>query len=237
MNPRGLEGGAGRLGSAWWRRGPLITPDANTVAHVIWRNGALVDTKGNSWTMNGTVPQVASSGSTPPSAGPYTGVNFYSLGAGADVLDFAGGTFSAAVVGQITSLPASSAPLIDNGAPVSSGWLFHLNNTGTVLVACYNGGAFSTSTANAVVAGQTFVAFAGMTAGTLYAKLNGGVMTSAAGTMTTPTTVVAALGWSAATSRNYTGTIYEAWASTTAPSDALFTTILGQVNSRLRRSL
>ena len=39
--------------------GALIPDDANTVAHVYWNGTALVDSKGNSWTMTGTVPQVA----------------------------------------------------------------------------------------------------------------------------------------------------------------------------------
>ena len=86
-----------------WRKDPLFSDDANTVAHLYWRNGGLFDSKSNSWSMNGTVPQVASSGKVPPGAGPFSDANFYSLGAGNDVLDFAS-DFYGVIVWQPASI-------------------------------------------------------------------------------------------------------------------------------------
>src|SRR5574340_1492774 len=91
------DGGAAAAAMLLAQRQPLIPDDAGTVSHVVFNGSSLVDRFGNSWTQNGTVPQVARSGRTPAGAGPFSDANYYSLGTGSDVLDFAG-DFSACIV-------------------------------------------------------------------------------------------------------------------------------------------
>lgn len=64
----------------WKKLGLLIPEDAATVAHIYFDGAKLNDTKGNTWTQVGTVPQVAKSGAVPAGAGPFSGSNYYSAG-------------------------------------------------------------------------------------------------------------------------------------------------------------
>lgn len=225
----------GRMGTAWWRRGPLITPDANTVAHVIWRNGALVDLLGNSWTMNGTVPQVASSGATPPGAGPFSDANNYSLGAGADVLDFAG-DFSGFVVFVPATLVGVQA-LIANGSTASGTGFQAYTSTATLNIGIWNPGFAATTAGGSAVAGAVNVACFGIGGGQRRVKLNLGSIGGAASAMATPVTVPARIGRAEAAGQPATGlSILEAMFTSSAATDASFTAVVSAVFSRLKRS-
>lgn len=221
------------LPGPWWRRGPLIDEDANCVAHVVWRDGALVDLKGNSWTQNGTVPQTVPNGRRPPGAGPFSGVNYYSLGAGADVLDFAGGTFTVVVVGTGAPSPQFA---FTNAAIGSTGYTIGATTGQVGLFALWPSFA-QVATVNAMSVGNPFVMCGGRDGGasTIYGKLNLGAVLTASSAYTAPTGSAALLGGGAGNA--WTGALWEFYATTTAPSDALFTSITRAVASRLRVSL
>lgn len=240
MRPRigswGLSKAIPSNDAPWWRSGPLITPDANAVAHIIWRNGALVDTKGNSWTQSGTVPQVADSGFIPPGAGPFSTSNYYTLGSGADAVDLGGGTWTIGVVARLTSLPASSAPVLSNATLSTEGYLIQMTSAGLAQQVAYNGTGNSAVSANAVTAGQFIVGCFGRDAGTSYVKLNGGVKASAAAGFTAGSTSVATIGLIASLSRAFNGTIYEIYVTSSAPSDALLDSMQSQVYVRTKQA-
>ena len=233
---RGINPGA--LGVPWWRRGPLITEDANCVAHVIWRNGSLIDLKGNSWTMAGTVPQVPESGSVPPGAGPFSIANYYKLGTGVDVLDFAGGTFSLVVIGKMSADP--STVIAGNTDVATAGWNLQTATANTFSFRQF-GPAVQVTSGNTAPTGSLFVGCGGRDNGgsLAYVKLNSGTtVTGASASYTSPSAVEANIGtWSAHSFAWVNGIAYELYATTTAPSDALFSGIVAQVAARVRRAL
>lgn len=53
--------------------GALFDDDAGTFVHVVWRNGALVDLAGNTWTKVGSPTQVAASSAAPAGASAFAG--------------------------------------------------------------------------------------------------------------------------------------------------------------------
>lgn len=215
--------------------GPLI-PDAlfPSVAHVWWNEGALSDTKGNAWTQNGTVPQVPRSGTIPAGAGPFNDVNYYSLGSGSDALDFAG-DYSACFV-FIPSASATSRILLRNGASAVAGYSLQLISSGAFQLLNFRAGANdAASTANASVASGVNVGCGGISGSTMMAKLNfGAVATSATGGRVAGTAQVAQLG--DVTGAGFDGVILEAWFSSTAPTDALFTRLMTTVRNALNLS-
>jgi hypothetical protein len=102
--------------------GALIDEDANTVAHVYWNGSALVDTKGNSWTQNGTVPQVTANPFTTTryGAGPFSTSNYYSL-ASPNPLQFAS-DFTVCAVVSCPATPAAENLILAIGATSSKGY-------------------------------------------------------------------------------------------------------------------
>jgi hypothetical protein len=213
----------------WWRHGPLITEDAGCVAHVIWRNGALLDTKGNSWTQNGTVPQAAAVGSIPPGAGPFSDANYYSLGAGPDVLDF-GGNFTMCVV----FLPAAAGTLalFGNGDGATAGYRVLQNTTKLMLFS--DGGGGNAQSANSVVQGTINVGCVGVSGGNFLAALNSGSTATVPATITQDSTSLAKIGRVEAAGAAFTGRIGEVYFSTTAASGALFAALITQAFKRMR---
>lgn len=223
--------------------GPLIGDDAGTVAHVYWDGSALVDTKGLGWAMVGTVPQVSASVSpfTPGRAGSgvYSDANYYTLGAGSDVLDFTG-DFSACFVFVPPTTFAASPAIFDNGAVATSGYIFFLDTGGRLSSFSYSSGQQAIS-GNSVVTYGINVACGGRSGVNFVSKLNVGTYASQAAAYVADTTSVATLGrMRSAAGRYFPGTLYEAWFSTTTPSDALFTAIIkrvfGQLNLAVTRS-
>jgi hypothetical protein len=214
--------------------GPLIADDAGTVAHVRWNGSALVDSFGNSWTQNGTVPQVARSGRTPAGAGAFSDANYYSLGTGNDVLDFAG-NFSGCVVSSITS-GANSPALLSNGAFNTAGYYVqHGGATGADVRITFNAAASNSPVADAAgtALNQINCICFGRAGTTGYLKANlRTLVTATAGTMTAATATQARIGRYTDAGFAVAGTIYEVWLSTTTPTDALFISIMNRVRSR-----
>jgi hypothetical protein len=211
--------------------GPLIAEDAGTVSHVWFRSGALVDTKSNTWTQNGTVPQVARQGRTPAGAGPFSDVNYYSLGSGSDVLDFTG-DFSIALVFAASSF-ATNPVLFANGIAGTAGYALQISG-GAGRINFYNGATTSPVTGITAPSTSTLnVLCVGRTTNTGNAKLNLEALASAtSGTKNNGTTLSAKLGRYEAAGSSFGGTLYEAWFSTTTPSDALFISIMNRVKSK-----
>ena len=224
--PSAIPGG----GDVWWPKGPLITRDANAVAHVYWRAGALVDAKGNSWSPVGSPAQVGASGAIPPGAGPLSGSAYYT--ASVPALNFAG-DFTAAIVGVESSLTGTFGITLSTG----NGSVGHL---GAIVQSPGNGrGIFypsaAVNTANTVTAGQPFVFVYGRNGSSYYARLSGGSTNrSTAGTHAAGANA-AVMGQLAGNS--YPGTLYEVYATTTPFTDALAAQIITQVGARLGRSL
>ena len=224
----------GRLISYWWPRGPLITADANTVAHLYWRGGALVDAKGNSWTPNGTIPYVGAVGPIPPGVGPTSNVNYYSLGTGNDVLDFAG-DFSACVVYRAQS--SSNAGIFANTDASVAGYSLQVNGGNQPIFQVRGGGGATTvlATGQTTSAGIQVISF-GVSGTTAYLKANlKAIQSSAIATRAAGTANIATLGTMSAVASN-PHVILEVWFSTTTPTDALFIAAQQQIFQRLRRA-
>jgi hypothetical protein len=210
----------------------LIPNDANTVAHVWWKDGTgFIDTQGNSWTANGTIPQVARTVNAPAGAGPFSDANYYSLGTGTDVLDFAG-DLSACV---IFSDGVAAAPVIfSDGTYQVDGYFIQTGGVGgTFRHGAGVAAQFSAATANLVLSGLN-IGCIGRAGATISAKLNLGTLaTSVTGVPSPATTTPARLGRYSGAGNPWVGNLYEAWFSTTTPSDALFTAIMQNVKAKL----
>lgn len=223
---------SGRAIATSVQAGPLILADANTVVHVVWNGSAMVPLIGPAWTMNGTIPQVPRAGKTPAGAGPYSDANFYSLGTGNDVLDFAG-DFSACLVFAVTS-GANSPVLFSNGTVSTNGWIAQNASAGGDLRVTFSTAGVASPTVDtfALPSGLNVVCV-GRAAATGQIKANlRALVTGSAGTITAATGTPARLGRYPSAGFALNGTLYEAWFSTTTPSDALFTAIANRVKSR-----
>jgi hypothetical protein len=211
--------------------GALITEDANTVAHVYWNGTALVDTKGNSWTQNGTVPQVTANPFTTTryGAGPFSLANFYSLGTGADVLDFAG-DFTVCVVFAPNTFGVQYTLVIAGLAGASGqGWWMGQSGAGGVSFSTYGAAStFTASTVAASVVSGPSVACGGRIGSTQYLKVNLLATASTAGALAVPgTSYPSRIGTNTVDAQP--GTIYEVYATSTAWNEATVTAIQQKV--------
>jgi hypothetical protein len=212
--------------------GPLITEDANTVAHVYWNGTALVDTKGLNWVQVGTVPMVTDNPFTTTryGAGPFSASNYYSLGTGTDVLDFAG-DFTACIVFNAAPTGAQQILAINGSSASNSGWAILLTTAGLGQLTTY--GAASTSTVSvtalAAAAGPNVVC-AGRAGSDQSIKMNLGATDTDAGTKTVaPTSLAALIGVHPTAGIPLTGTIYEVYATSTPFTEATVTAIQQKV--------
>ena len=209
---------------------PLILDDAGTVAHVWFKGAGILDRYANTWTQNGTVPQVPRSGKTPAGAGAFADANCYSLGSGNDALDFAV-PFSIAIVYKPNALTNNPVP-ISNGAVNTNGYVLQ---SGAAVTAFFQSTAGSNAQAAVAAAtvGQLNCVCCGVSATQVLAKINLGAINAVAKVATTAATGTAMLlGRHGSAGLALNGTIYEAWFSTTAPTDALFISIMNRVKER-----
>jgi len=193
-----------------------------------------IDTRGNAWTQNGTVPAVLGPGPFVPGrvgVGPFSDANYFSLGSGADVLDFSG-DFSACFA--FFGGPSASGPgIFTDGVYNSAGWGVVLTVSGAVNFWTASS-AYDLITASTVVPGPN-IACVGRAGSTKYAKLNVGTTASiAAGSMAVGSSGAAMLGRYPV--QPYTAPIYEAWFSSTPWNEASVTKIqqrvLGMLGTR-----
>jgi hypothetical protein len=203
--------------------GRLIPEDAGTICHPYWDGSQIRDTKGCSWTMTGTVPQVASSGKTPAGAGPFSASNFYT-----------GPTIGLASVGNVcvvaNVVSATTSQIIFGAADgTSKGWYFWILS-GNVRFAHDTAG---TTPSTPISAGLNVIC-GWSSDGTTYKVRTslGATGTDGAGTLTASGTG-ARLGLYQAGTLPFTGTIYEARASSTPASDADVAAIMARIQRRL----
>jgi hypothetical protein len=194
--------------------GPLITEDANTVAHVYWNGTALTDTKGNAWTMNGTVPQVTANPFTTTryGAGPFSDSNYYSLGTGSDVLDFAG-DFTCHLVFNPTTLDAANARRLLVNASTSTGYALTVRSTAASQVefTVFRAGPASATATIATaptIAGPNVVSI-GRSGNTNSIKMNLSATGTSTAAMDQDSATVAKIGSLGTSTRAFDGTIYE----------------------------
>lgn len=223
--------------------GPVIEDDSGVLAHVTWNGTALVDSvSGNSWTQNGTVPQVTTSplypsgfsGSARAGAGPYTAANYYQLGTGSDVLDVT--TFSFCIVYN-TNVDTSGGVLASDGQSNTSGWYLQQNGSGQIVFRMCKSGSCGAATGTLITIGGIGVVCAGYDTSTVYVKNNlEAIVTTAFSGGVSNTTQALILGQYSVSSLPFNGTLYEFYATTTTPSDSLFTKIQNRVFSHLTTS-
>ena len=236
--PPGATGGGKVLASfPLTTSGPLITEDSNTVAHVYWNGTALVDSKGNAWTQNGTVPQVTANPFTTTryGAGPFSTSNYYSLGTGADVLDFAG-DFTVCVAFQSPTI-AGASHIVSNGTygAAGAGYLVRTTTSATSVVTINFEGAESAdkvaTTGNPYTTGPN-VLCAGRSGTTGYIKLNLGTTASVVSVPIEAGSAYPAIignGTYAPSGAFALGTIYEVYATSTPFTEATVVAIQQKV--------
>jgi lysophospholipase L1-like esterase len=173
-------------------------------------------------------------GSIPPGAGPFTTSNYYSLGAGSDVMDFAS-SFSVIVIGKLTSIPDPYATAILDSNLSTSGWVSQITPTGN-LAQFYAWPNLHLGVVGGISFGPIFVLCAGMASGIGYTKLSGATTLAKVLTYTQDSTGVVRIG-SMASSNRWNGTIYEIMATSTPASENFFSQIINQVGKRLKISL
>jgi hypothetical protein len=113
--------------------GPLIPDDptilaryglakSQVVGHVYWDGIKLIDSIGNNWTMNGTVPMVPADPTVgiPAGAGPFSDTNYYTL-AGSALSGSANG-FMVVCVFSMSSLTGTQTLCTENNAGHTNGY-------------------------------------------------------------------------------------------------------------------
>lgn len=216
---------------------PIITPDANTVAHLWFKAGGLTDSRGNAWSVVGSVPYVPRSGRAPGGAGSFGAGAYYYLPAGS-TLAFAG-DFSACFVFRQNTL----AGTLFSNLSTAGGWgvWYDWSWYGNAVLNLRN------ATANTTVGGlrtdklgvdRISVVCAGRSGNVWRVKTN---LVGPEETLTSSTayvqnlTAIAGIGIPGTGDHGgyLNGTVFEAWFSTTAASDALFTSIQQEVKRKL----
>lgn len=209
-------------------KGPLITEDANAVCHAYFDGVSIQDTKGCTWTMVGTVPQVAGSTTVPASAGPFADANYYTQGTGS-ALSLVG-DFTAAYVFIAPASVVTFPNLFSNTDAATVGYN-SLLGSGKFANTVNGGGAFTAPAP--LVTGVVNVGCMGRTGGNTRIYLNAGGPFSTAQTYTAAPGSAAFLGrWNSA-GRPFNSRIVEAYWTSTPVSDALCAAIIAEVKSKL----
>jgi hypothetical protein len=195
----------------------------------------LIDTKGNVWTQNGTVPQNPSTWNAPPSAGVFSDANYYSLGSGVDVLDFAGG-HTCTLVMSASSLSNTPSPL-SNGVYNTNGYYVQISPAGVINYNVATPSMVSVSSSG-VTTGSANVYSFGRSGGTIYSKLNSGATVSASSSDTVPgTSATAKLGRYDLTTFPFVGGIHELYCTTTPWNEATVAALQASVMAKINQPI
>ena len=204
--------------------GPVLADDANTVVHATWNGTALSDSYGNSWTKVGTPAQVTASpfypsgfsGSARAGSGPYANGDYYKLGTGSDVMDFAG-DFSACFLFRNLGEDANGKVFSD-GAYEAGGYYLQVGTNADMYAVFSGSGTSSVLTHTGGIGLMTFNLWCiGRSGNNFYSKLNGGTtQTSTFATYTAATAKIATIGNYSDLGYPLYGEMYEVWATTTA---------------------
>lgn len=214
--------------------GTLIPDDSGTVMHCRaedFSGGTLTCSTGGAWTKTGT-PTAGSpavlypsgfSGTARTTITSFSDSNHFSLGSGSDVMDFAG-DFSVCVVYSTSSL--ASAQIFGDGKATIGGW-YMLGSTSQDNFVFSHSGADDQVTISGPIANAVNIACMGRGGTTCMAKRNmGTVATVSCASYAPGTTIAARIGRYDDAGLSFSaGSVYEAWASSTTASDALFTSI------------
>jgi hypothetical protein len=209
--------------------GRLLADDANTVAHVYWTGSAIADTKGNAWTMAGTVTQHPAVGPLGPGGGPYATVTRYDLATSLP----SSGDFSVCVLFYAPVANFATGMLVDQGTNQAGygGWELLTGTGGSFRFDTHSGTSIRMSS-TAVASGNVHVVCGGRTGTSQVIKSDLGTIVTTASAYNVTDTHPARIGvdasdtWGAwSTSGGY---IVEIWVSTTTPTDALF---ISQMNA------
>lgn len=230
--PTGMESMPKKKASSCTSPGSLFTDTAGTVSHVYFTGTARADTKSLSWTQTGTVPQNAAlSCKVPPSSGPYSASNYYQLGTGSDVLDFA-----VAFTHCFAFTPSAAGTEVgfSNGScGLSKGYYWQTSGTNQITVV--GSGCSITTTTNTAATSGVSVACIGWDGAHLLAKLNtGAIASTSVAAWTADTGTPARIGVNSGAAIPWTGVIFEEWWSTDAPSDTAFTSIINSALAKVQ---
>lgn len=221
--------------------GPYFQDDAGTVMHCRgedYSGGTLTCQTGGAWTKNGSITGSVTSplypngfsSSARTGFGPFSGSNYFTLGSGSDVLDFAG-DHTVCVAWLINSNSQEFDIIASDGAYPVAGWYIQLFESGTTVAMQYvtNGsgsGLDATTAFQAKPTGGVMVACGGLDGTTARAKLNNGAVVSRAGVPYSPGTgyaaVLGAYNGGAASADSATA-ILEFWASSSPATSARLT--------------
>ena len=224
---------------ARYSSGPRISPDANTVCH-IWFDGTAMQKTGTcTFTMVGTVPMVAASGRSPAGAGPFSASNYYSVAGGNnDPLDLSGAAFTMCAVYKVgadavTETLFSAGAAADNAGYSSAiGTQFFNFTMWGAAAATYTASHTMTSVSTGAAAGSVGVYCGGRTGTNSFAQFNFNAHTiAAAAAPVAGTGVNATVGISRALTVPATGTLYEIWWTTSAPTKTMVDRISSAVLS------
>ena len=203
-------------------KAPLITPDANVVAHV-WFPKAIADTKANAWSATGAPPiskstafKVARYG-----GGPTTTSDYWKLGTGNDVLDFTGDfTICAVFTGPAGTVIRS---IFTNGTvSTSSGYGIEYSSSERLEFYTFGAAASNTQSQSAATVNAGLnVACVGRTGTDQKLKLNGATTVTTAGAKNancnaTNAGCVAYLAYNSRNTIVMPGQVFEFYATTTA---------------------
>jgi hypothetical protein len=218
-------------------KGAFFPDDANTVLHLVgdaydgltWKapQAALTTVGAVSYSDAWVMP--AAGNLQRQGYGPFSTANYLTLGGGADVLDFSGDFSMCAVFSQPSSFIVNNILIGARNSASNAGWVLYVPTVpaGALQINNYGSSLSSTTTPYAMGAGLNVVC-AGRVGANLAIKMNLGAYTTAGITGTvvpsTETTLIGVLN-GVSPSSPFLGNIYEVWASTEAPSDALFTKI------------
>lgn len=214
----------------------LLLPDTitGTACHFWWDGIAIRETKGCSWSMAGSVPQLGRNGRLAAGAGPYAAGNRYQLGTGIDALDFTGAWWACFIFrpSDITT----DQYFFSNSDHSSVGYAFRIASSSVRLVQ-WAPTAIQSIPANAPIVNVVNVVCGGWDgSSSLISKLNLGTIRSqaGAGAIAPATSSPARIGQTSTGALPATGSVlFEGVLVSGTPSDSVFTVIQQTVKSKL----
>lgn len=214
--------GAGGLGRNYLG-GPALS-------HVYWDQLGFHDSRGNTWTLNGSVTFAAQDSA---SALPWRGTagastfgpsNNYQLGTGAGILNFSAAPFLVVVVGITSSVSNAQMLFANSNAGVTTGFDLQLaSGSGAGLAT--NRGTGNSSTTNVITPGVPWVISAGTSGTSLMVKLNMGAVVTSTNAFAANAANGAFIGSSAASSGAVATQFIEFYAAAQTPTPTLLTNI------------
>jgi hypothetical protein len=186
----------------------------------------LINTRGNSWTQNGMVPQNPSTWNAPPSAGAFSDANYYTAPYGTLP---ASGDFTVCAVLTSNTLAGNTVPFSAGGNGIN-GWYINASAS-----------AYSLYTDNAAVAGsgtpvlgKPQVLCVGRAGALAYAKMDG-LTTGSVATTTTPHSRVGTIGRYTNAGFPFLGTVHEVYATTTPWNEAAVSALQASVMAKINQ--